>query len=150
MKTLETEQKERVKNTEYEKRVKDKRKKELLGKKARVPLVNYDVPILEDERVDPKKGSGVVMCCTFGDQTDMEWYFAHNLPLKMSLTKDGKMTKLAEKYEGMRIKEARKKIIEDLKAPGFSSGRNTETPFGRDDARFIGNQAYCLVFAPKQ
>ncbi|MCH7902315.1 valine--tRNA ligase [archaeon] len=94
---------------------KDKRKKELLGKKARVPLFNYDVPILEDERVDPKKGSGVVMCCTFGDQTDMEWYFAHNLPLKMSLTKDGKMTKLAEKYEGMRIKEARKKIIEDLK-----------------------------------
>src|SRR3989344_2070315 len=97
----------------------DKRKKELLGKKARVPLFNFDVPILEDARVDPEKGSGLVMCCTFGDQTDMEWYFAHNLPLKMSFTKDGRMTKLAGKYEGKKIKDARKEIIADLKEAGL-------------------------------
>ncbi len=98
---------------------KDKRKKELLGKKAKVPLFNHEVPILEDERVDPEKGSGIVMCCTFGDQTDMEWYFAHNLPLKMSFTKDGRMTELAEKYKGMKIKKARKEIIVDLKDAGL-------------------------------
>jgi valyl-tRNA synthetase len=97
----------------------DKRKKELLGKKAKVPLYDYSVPILEDERVDPEKGSGIVMCCTFGDQTDMEWYFAHNLPLKMSFTKDGRMAKSSGKYEGMKIKEARKQIIADLKEAGL-------------------------------
>ena len=102
----------------------DKRKKELLGKKAKVPLFNYYVPILEDDRVDPEKGSGIVMCCTFGDQTDMEWYFAHNLPLKMSFTKDGRMTKLAVNYEGLKIKDARKQIISDLKAAGLLKTQN--------------------------
>ncbi|PIN84663.1 MAG: valine--tRNA ligase [Candidatus Diapherotrites archaeon CG11_big_fil_rev_8_21_14_0_20_37_9] len=97
----------------------DKRKNDLLGKKAVVPLFNYEVPILEDVRVDPEKGSGIVMCCTFGDQTDMEWYFAHNLPLKMSISPDGRMTNLAQKYEGKKIKEARKEIIEDLKSAGL-------------------------------
>ena len=97
----------------------DPKKKELLGKKAKVPLFDYFVPILEDERVDPEKGSGIVMCCTFGDQTDMEWYFAHNLPLKMSFTKDGRMTNIAGKYEGLKIKEARKQIIADLKEEGL-------------------------------
>ncbi len=97
----------------------DKRKKELLGKKAIVPLFGFEVTVLEDERVDPEKGTGVVMCCTFGDQTDMEWYFAHNLPLKMSFTRDGRMTELAGKYAGMKIKEARKEIIQDLKDAGL-------------------------------
>ena len=97
----------------------DKRKKELIGKKAKVPLYDYSVPIIEDERVDPEKGSGIVMCCTFGDQTDMEWYFAHNLPLKMSFTKDGRMAKISGKYEGMKIKEARKQIIAELKEKGL-------------------------------
>ncbi len=97
----------------------DKRKKELLGKKVQVPLFGHFVKILEDERVDPQKGTGIVMCCTFGDQTDMEWYFAHSLELKMSFTHDGKMTKLAGKYEGKKIKEARKEILADLKAAGL-------------------------------
>lgn len=101
----------------------DPRKKELLGKKAKVPLFGYDVTIREDKRVDPAKGTGTVMCCTFGDQTDMEWYFAHNLPLRISFTPDGKMAKSAGKYEGMKIKEARKEIINDLKQAGLLSGQ---------------------------
>ena len=94
---------------------KDKRYQYLKGKKAKVPLFNLEVPILEDERADPEKGTGVVMCCTFGDQTDMEWQKAHNLPIREAITSDGKMTKLAGKYEGMDIKTARKMIIEDMK-----------------------------------
>ncbi len=97
----------------------DQRKKDLLGKKAIVPLFNHSVPILEDKRVDPKKGTGIVMCCTFGDQTDMEWYFAHSLPLRVSFTKDGRMTQLAGNYAGKNIKEARSLILEDLKKNGF-------------------------------
>ncbi|MCX8158517.1 MAG: valine--tRNA ligase [Candidatus Diapherotrites archaeon] len=97
----------------------DNKNNHLIGKKAKVPLYNYYVPILADHRVDPQKGSGIVMCCTFGDQTDIEWYLAHNLPLKIAISKDGKMTKIAGKYEGMDIKSARKKILEDLKKEGF-------------------------------
>ena len=93
----------------------DKRYKNLKGKKAKVPLFNYEVPILEDEKADPQKGTGIVMCCTFGDQTDVEWYKKHNLPLRVSFAKHGTMTKTAEKYEGLTIKQAREKIIEDLK-----------------------------------
>ncbi len=93
----------------------DKRYKDLINKKVMVPLFDYEVSILTDTRADPEKGTGAVMCCTFGDWTDVEWYKAHNLPLRISFTKDGRMTRLAEKYEGLSIKEARKKIVEDLK-----------------------------------
>jgi len=97
----------------------DKRYEKYKGKMAKVPLFNIEVPIMEDERADPEKGTGIVMCCTFGDQTDMEWQKAHNLPIKMAITEDGKMTGLAEKYQGMTIKEARKEIIKDLKEAGL-------------------------------
>ena len=93
----------------------DERYKKLFGKKAKVPLFNRKVPIMEDARADPEKGTGLVMCCTFGDQTDIEWYKAHKLPLIMSITEDGKMNKNAGKYEGLPIKEARKLIIEELR-----------------------------------
>ena len=97
----------------------DARYKKLKGKKAKVPLFDFSVPILEDEKVDTSKGTGIVMCCTFGDQTDIEWWREHKLPLKISITKEGKMNEAAGKYSGMLIKEARKKIIEDLKKEGL-------------------------------
>ncbi|MFP4112538.1 MAG: valine--tRNA ligase [Candidatus Woesearchaeota archaeon] len=97
----------------------DERYKDLIGKKAVVPVFNHEVPIIADERADPEKGTGIVMCCTFGDQTDMEWYFVHNLPLRQALTRDGKMTELAGKYEGMKIIDARKEIIKDMKEQGL-------------------------------
>ncbi|MBS3163734.1 valine--tRNA ligase [Candidatus Woesearchaeota archaeon] len=93
----------------------DSRYKHLKGKKASVPLFNFEVPILEDIRADPKKGTGIVMCCTFGDQTDMEWQKAHNLPIKIAITEDGKMKDIAGNYKGLTIRDARKEIIEDLK-----------------------------------
>jgi valyl-tRNA synthetase len=97
----------------------DKRFKKYKGKKAKVPLFNFEVPIMEDIRADPKKGTGLVMCCTFGDQTDMEWQKAHNLPIKLAINEEGKMTELAGKYKGMAIKEARKIIIKELKEAGL-------------------------------
>jgi valyl-tRNA synthetase len=97
----------------------DKRYKNLKGKKAEVPLFDFEVPILEDERANPEKGTGAVMCCTFGDTVDMEWQKVHDLPIKMAISSNGKMSNLAGKYEGMGIKEARKAIIEDLKEKGL-------------------------------
>ncbi|HTZ41649.1 MAG TPA: valine--tRNA ligase [Candidatus Omnitrophota bacterium] len=101
----------------------DSRYKKLKGKKAQVPLFNFSVPVMEDKRVDMKKGTGIVMCCTFGDQTDMEWQKAYNLPIKIAISSDGKMTDVAGKYRDLSIKEARKKIIEDLKNENLLVGQ---------------------------
>ena len=93
----------------------DKKNKGLVGKKAKVPLFGFEVPIIADKRVDPDKGSGIVMCCTFGDQVDVEWYKAYKLPLKKAINKKGLMTEISGNYKNLKIDEARKKIIEDLK-----------------------------------
>ncbi len=98
---------------------KDKRYRKFIGKKAIVPIFGQKVKIMPDSKVDMKKGSGVVMCCTFGDTTDIEWYFKHKLPCKISITKDGKMNELAREFQGLSIKVAREKIIERLQKEGF-------------------------------
>jgi len=49
----------------------DERFKQYIGKKAKVPLYDYLVPILTDDKAQMDKGTGVVMCCTFGDVTDI-------------------------------------------------------------------------------
>jgi valyl-tRNA synthetase len=97
----------------------DKKNKELIGKKAIVPLFGQEVEIKGDKKVDPEKGSGIVMCCTFGDTADVEWYLSHSLPLRVSIDKKGRMNEKAGKYKGLKIREARKKIIEDLKKEGI-------------------------------
>ncbi len=97
----------------------DERYKKYKGKKAVVPIFEHKVPVLADTRVDPEKGSGIVMCCTFGDQTDMEWYFAYDLPLRELIDGSGKLTKIAGSYEGMTIREAREEIIKELKEKGL-------------------------------
>ncbi|MFO7711368.1 MAG: valine--tRNA ligase [Candidatus Woesearchaeota archaeon] len=97
----------------------DDRYQHLQGRKAKVPLFEHEVPIIADERADPEKGTGLVMCCTFGDQTDIEWYFAHELPLRSLITKDGKLKPIAGKYQGLSVHEARLQVIEDLQKEGL-------------------------------
>ncbi len=93
--------------------------KSLIGKTAHIPVINVDVPIMADEKVAMDKGTGVVMCCTFGDQTDIEWWKKYNLPLKYIFTDDGRIIDEVPNYGGMKIKEARKQIIEDLQNGGY-------------------------------
>ncbi|MBN2112467.1 valine--tRNA ligase [Candidatus Woesearchaeota archaeon] len=97
----------------------DKRYKKLFGKNARVPIFGHEVPIMASQKADPEKGTGILMCCTFGDQDDIEHYKEFNLPLKIAITKDGRMSEIAGKYKDMPIKDARKAIIEDLKNEGL-------------------------------
>jgi len=96
----------------------DARYKNLKGQKAHVPLYDYEVPILADEKVDPEKGTGLVMCCTFGDKTDIQWYKEYKLPYRESIGRDGKWTKITGELEGLKFADARKKIIELLKENG--------------------------------
>ena len=86
----------------------------LIGKVAHIPLFDIEVPILSDDKVDADKGTGIVMCCTFGDQTDIQWYKKYNLPFKNIFTKDGKIIDSIPNYGGLNIIDARNKIISDL------------------------------------
>ncbi len=97
----------------------DKRYINIVGKKAKVPLFYQTVTIFADKRVDPEKGTGAVMCCTFGDQTDIEWYKAYNLPLIQSISEAGFMTEKAGEFVNLKVTEARIKIIEKLKLHNF-------------------------------
>lgn len=90
------------------------RAKELVGKRAISPLYNVPVPIIADEAVDPEKGTGMVMCCTFGDIQDINWWRAHRLPLRIVIDRAGKMIDQleigTEDWPSMNPSEARETI----------------------------------------
>ncbi len=69
----------------------DERYKPLFGKNAVTPLFHAPVPIMPDPQADPEKGTGIVMVCTFGDQTDVEWWQRFNLPLRQILARNGRL-----------------------------------------------------------
>jgi valyl-tRNA synthetase len=77
-------------------------------------LFNKEVSILADPKADPEKGTGIVMCCTFGDATDIKWWREHNLLLINIIGTDGRLNTQAEFLAGLDIRSARKKIIEEL------------------------------------
>ncbi|MBN65974.1 MAG: valine--tRNA ligase [Rickettsiales bacterium] len=69
----------------------DERYQHLKDKFATTPLFNVAVPILTDEAVEMDKGTGIMMCCTFGDEADIEKWRKHDLPARVILNKYGKM-----------------------------------------------------------
>ncbi|WP_435073792.1 valine--tRNA ligase [Halorubrum sp. HHNYT27] len=96
----------------------DEENQDLVGESAEVPLFGHEVPIIADERVDMETGSGIVMCCTFGDQNDIEWYQVHDLDLRVAIDESGHMTEVAEKYEGLHSSAAGESIVDDLDEAG--------------------------------
>jgi valyl-tRNA synthetase len=101
----------------------DARFSKLVGKKARVPLFNQEVPILADPAVDPEKGTGLMMVCTWGDQEDVEKWRAHQLETREILDKEGKLTALAGEFAGKKSKEARPEIVKKLEEAGVLTKR---------------------------
>jgi valyl-tRNA synthetase len=93
----------------------DERYLKFIGKSALVPLYNFEIPILSDEKVSIDKGTGVVMCATFGDATDVEWYEKHKLPYKKVIEANGKISNGVPFIGGIKVSNAREKIIELLK-----------------------------------
>ncbi|MBB6217781.1 valyl-tRNA synthetase [Anaerosolibacter carboniphilus] len=97
----------------------DDRYKEYVGKSAIVPLYNYPIPILSDEKVSIEKGTGVVMCATFGDSTDVKWYETHNLPYRKVILSDGTIDESVPFIGGLKVIAARKQIIKLLSDNGM-------------------------------
>lgn len=92
----------------------DDRYKDLLGKKIITPLGDK-VSILSDEKVLKDKGSGAVMCCTYGDETDLYWVKKYSLEEKIIIDKDGFIKdKNHDEQKKYKVTEYRKIIIKRL------------------------------------
>ena len=99
----------------------DGRFRQYIGKSAVVPLYDYEIPILTDSKVDISKGTGAVMCATFGDSTDAEWYGSHKLPYRKVILPDGTIDENVPLIGGLAVKAARKQIIRLLSENGLLS-----------------------------
>jgi len=71
----------------------DPKAKDYKDKLAITPLFGVKVPMIADELVERDKGTGLVMCCTFGDDTDKEWWKKHGLPMRPLIAEDGRLSR---------------------------------------------------------
>ncbi|ONI56586.1 valyl-tRNA synthetase [Wolbachia pipientis wUni] len=114
----------------------DTRYTHLIGKTAVVPITEEKVPIIADDKVKIDKGTGLVMCCTFGDELDIYWQQKHNLPMKIIIDQDGRMnlddvipphpgvmkvadTGIYDEINGLKVTAARKRMIEISSGKGL-------------------------------
>src|SRR5438309_4150129 len=111
---------------------KDKRHRGFVGKTARLPLTNLAIPIVADDAVDPKFGTGFVKVTPAHDPNDFEIGLRHGLAMPLVMTEDGRMGEPAGQSDGRTVGprvpqevqgvdrfEARKKIVAMLQAKGL-------------------------------
>jgi valyl-tRNA synthetase len=122
----------------------DQRQRALVGKDAITPLFGTRVPVLTHPLVDPEKGTGLVMVCTFGDLTDVVWWRELSLPVRSVLGADGRLAEVPwgaegwesedlerarreyEQLSGRTVNQARKRILELLQEAGEIVGEPTQ------------------------
>ncbi len=93
----------------------DKRYAHLKGKTAISPIFGKEVKIKEHPLAEIDKGTGLVMMCSAGDLSDIQFFREQGLIPIISINMDGTMNVNAGKYQALKVKEARAKILEDLK-----------------------------------
>ncbi|MDD4924013.1 MAG: valine--tRNA ligase [Dehalococcoidales bacterium] len=91
----------------------------LIGKKAIVPVINREIPIVGDDVVDLQFGTGAVKVTPAHDPVDFEIGQRHNLPLVNILNPDATMNENAGPYVGLDRFVCRKTIIADLDRDGL-------------------------------
>src|SRR5207249_4454983 len=82
-------------------------------------LGKFKIKVIADEVIDPKFGTGVAKVTPSIDFKDFEMGKKHGLEMKMIVGFDGKLTDIAGPYAGLYVKEARKKVAEDLEKMGL-------------------------------
>lgn len=134
----------------------DYRYSKFIGKKAKIPLFEREIPILSDPDVDPAFGTGIVMICTFGDEQDIRWYQKYRLPMSKIIDEKGRMIN-AGKYDGLSILKARKTIVSDLKEAGLLSKEerlthkilcHTERPDCMSPIEFLAKKQWLIKIIP--
>jgi valyl-tRNA synthetase len=101
----------------------DERYRDLVGKEAIVPIVERRVPIIADERVDPKFGTGAVKVTPGHDAMDWEIGRDHRLPEPMVIGLDGRMSEEAGEFAGLTQEEAEQRIVAQLEERGLIEKR---------------------------
>jgi len=96
----------------------DERFTHLKGKKVFVPLVNHEIPVIEDEYVDIEFGTGCLKVTPAHDLNDYELGVKHHLPVTDILNDDGTLNELAVILVGEDRFVARKKIAKMLEEAG--------------------------------
>jgi len=94
---------------------KDKRYKKLIGKKAVIPLINKEVPIIADQAIEIDFGTGALKVTPAHDQTDFEIGERCNLPKISCISPEGKMINVPSQLTGLSVSEAKQKTVELLK-----------------------------------
>lgn len=94
---------------------KDKRFQKLIGKKAVIPLINKQIPIITDEEIDTGFGTGALKVTPGHDETDFAIGQRNKLEVHIIIDKNGKMTNLPKKYLSLSINRARQEVVADLK-----------------------------------
>ncbi|MCK4648764.1 valine--tRNA ligase, partial [bacterium] len=111
---------------------KDKRFKGLIGKTLILPVMNREIPLIADDYVDPKFGTGAVKITPAHDPNDFEIGKKHKLSEVRVIDTSGRMTEKAGKYEGLDRYECRKRLLEDLKKKGYLEKKEDYSiPVGR-------------------
>jgi len=99
---------------------KDKRYKALIGRKATLPLVHRELPIIADELVDPDFGTGAVKVTPAHDPVDFQLHQKHTLDILNIMTEDGHMNHhVPNAYQGLDRFECRKRVLADLEQAGL-------------------------------
>lgn len=97
----------------------DSRYSEFIGKEIIVPVINSEVKIRAHHSAQMEFGSGAVMVCSYGDQNDVALFREMKLAEIVAIGMNGLMTESAGKYSGLKVKQARNQIIEDLQNAGL-------------------------------
>jgi len=98
---------------------KDARYKKLIGKEVNLPLVDRVIPIIADDVVDKDFGTGAVKVTPAHDPTDFEIGERHKLERIIVIGQNAKMTDNAGQYVGLKVLEAREKVVDDLNSAGL-------------------------------
>lgn len=97
----------------------DERYNHLHGKTAITPIFNKEVKIMAHPIASQEKGTGIAMMCSAGDLSDIQFFREMNLKPVIAIGTDGRMNKNAGFLQGLKVKEARVKITEELKKKGL-------------------------------
>ena len=103
----------------------DERFSRFIGLCARVPLYDFTIPVMAEETVEKEKGTGAVMCASFGDAADVAWIEKHGLPIKNIIGQDGRIAADTAFIGGMKVREARETIIRLLGERGLLAKQET-------------------------
>jgi len=103
----------------------DERYKGLVGTHVMLPLTDREIPIITDEYVDMKFGTGAVKITPSHDPNDFEMGQRHNLPRLQVIDFDGTMMNVPRQFTGLTVEVARKRILAALEAQELLRGETT-------------------------